>query len=175
MNGHLEIAQWLWSLDPTFNVHQMEESAFRYACKRGYLKVAQWLWSLDHEINIHIREEEAFRWSCYYHKVDVAEWLLSLNQEIDVHAKQCSAFLRANSFSGHEEVIHLLVAHTVHDPVIRYVVHRNNSYIIGIACTPHVHQIGEIPISSVKPSTDTQAQQMMQSMCPKKSARSAIY
>lgn len=39
MNGHLELAQWLLSVNPTLNA----TLAFKWACRRGHLKVAQWL------------------------------------------------------------------------------------------------------------------------------------
>ena len=49
VNGHLQVAQWLYSLDTDnpINIHIENEYAFRWACDNGHLQVAQWLYSLD--------------------------------------------------------------------------------------------------------------------------------
>ncbi len=92
-NGHLEVAQWLWSLDQTTKIHD----AFVISCINGHLEMAKWLvdlsqpvWNLTYHqrlgSNRYIcfgdRYSEAFRLSCANGHLEVAKFLLSLNESI---------------------------------------------------------------------------------------------
>jgi len=80
--GHLEVAQWLYSLGDV-NIHIFNEYPFRWACQKGHLEVAQWLYSLG-DVNIHINDEEAFICTCRNGHLEVAQWLYSLGN-VNIH------------------------------------------------------------------------------------------
>jgi hypothetical protein len=86
-NGHLEIAQWLWSLDENIDIHKKEEDAFRLSCANGHLEVAKWLYSLNQDININSISDYAFRMSCYNRHLKIAIWLCSLCEKYYVKHK----------------------------------------------------------------------------------------
>jgi hypothetical protein len=78
--GHLEVAQWLWSISKeTIDIHVRCEYVFRLSCGYGHLDVAQWLWSISNEtIDLHASIELAFRMSCRNGYLEVAQWLSSI-------------------------------------------------------------------------------------------------
>jgi hypothetical protein len=64
--GHLEVAQWLWSISKeTIDLHAQDEDAFISSCVNGHLEVVQWLWSISNgTIDIHADDEWVFITSC---------------------------------------------------------------------------------------------------------------
>ena len=77
--GHLQTAQWLYSLG-NVDIHAENEYAFRFACSNGHLEVAQWLYSLG-GVNIHAEDDQAFRFTRRDRRDDhleLAQWLDSL-------------------------------------------------------------------------------------------------
>jgi len=74
-NGHLEMAQWLYSFGGV-DIHANNEKAFRFACYRGHLEVAQWLYSLG-GVDIHAHNDTAFTMCNYI----IKNWLYSLDSE----------------------------------------------------------------------------------------------
>jgi hypothetical protein len=83
--GHLEVAQWLYSLGDV-NIHILNEDTFLMSCYYGHLEVAQWLYSLG-GVNIHSKNEAAFRYTCCNGHLEVAQWLYSLG-ETNIHIKK---------------------------------------------------------------------------------------
>ena len=77
-NGHINIAQWLYSLEDKPNIHAKNEEAFRYACYDGYINIAQWLFGLEDKPNIHADDDEAFRFACLNGHINIAQWLVSI-------------------------------------------------------------------------------------------------
>lgn len=77
MNGHLEIAKWLYGLKK-INIHIEDELIFRWSCVNGYLDMAKWLYSLDGLIDIHIHDESVFQLSYYSKRYDVIDWLCGI-------------------------------------------------------------------------------------------------
>ena len=74
-NGHLTIAQWLYSLGDV-NIHADNEHAFRWSCRNGHLDVAKWLYSLGN-INIHDNNGYIFKNSAK----NILGWLNNLPQK----------------------------------------------------------------------------------------------
>jgi len=98
--GHLEVAQWLYTLGDV-NIYSNDEYPFRTACFYGHLEVAQWLYTLG-DVNIHLHNECAFRWACQNGHLEVAQWLYSLG-DVDINIDNGFAFGWA-CFYGHLEV-----------------------------------------------------------------------
>ena len=78
LNGHLDIAQWLYKIKPTIDISANNEYDFRYACENGHLNVAQWLYQIKPTIDISAKDENAFRWACEDGHLDIAQWLQTL-------------------------------------------------------------------------------------------------
>ena len=76
INGHLNVAQWLYSIG-NIDIHINDEEVFRRVCKIGYLIMAKWLYSLG-GINIYAKNDCAFRWAVDNGHAQVAEWLYSI-------------------------------------------------------------------------------------------------
>ena len=52
VNGHLQLAQWLYIIKPTINISAENDQAIRLACEYEYLEVAQWLYEIKPTIDI---------------------------------------------------------------------------------------------------------------------------
>jgi len=92
MNGHLEVAKWLYGLDGKINIHYNNEEAFIDGCYSGDLEVVKWLYGLDGKIDIHANREHAFYWSCMYGHLEMAKWLYGLDGKIDIHGNNEKMF-----------------------------------------------------------------------------------
>jgi hypothetical protein len=64
VKGHLQVAQWLYEINPTMDISVENEQAFRYACMNGHLCVAQWLYEIKPTLDISTGNEKAFRYAC---------------------------------------------------------------------------------------------------------------
>ncbi len=84
--GHLNVAVWLYSVNPSLNVSVNNEWPFRFACQNGHLEVAKWLLSIKPSIDISIKDEYAFRYACKHGQLSVAKWLLSVKPDINIMA-----------------------------------------------------------------------------------------
>jgi len=125
--GHIEIAQWLCSLDDKPNIHSNDEEAFKNACYFGNIKIAQWLYSLDDKPNIHANYEEAFRNACYSKHIEIAKWLYSLDDKPNIHAND-GAFRDACLYG------HIDIAQWLYSLDDKPNIHANNDEAFRIAC-----------------------------------------
>jgi hypothetical protein len=91
-NGHLSVAQWLFSLGAV-GVHTDNNDGFWWACARGHMAIAQWVFSLG-GVDVHARDDVAFRRACRDGHLVIAQWLLSLGG-VDIHANDDYAFVMA--------------------------------------------------------------------------------
>jgi hypothetical protein len=78
-NGHIQVAQWLFSIKPTLDISAENNYAFRMACQNGHIQVAQWLFSIKPTLDISAKHEYAFRLACQNGHLEVAQWIQSLN------------------------------------------------------------------------------------------------
>lgn len=93
-DGNLELAQWLYGLNPDFEIPSNdEEQLFRHSCRHLY--IVKWLYEMKPTIDISIREEEAFRNACYNGKLELAQWLYHVKPTIHVSALNDFAFEKA--------------------------------------------------------------------------------
>jgi ankyrin repeat protein len=74
-NGHLNVAKWLLSIEPSIDVRRFGDAAFRSACYNGHLRVAKWLLSIEPLIDIRAYKNSTFNWACKYGQFRVAKWL----------------------------------------------------------------------------------------------------
>ena len=96
-NGHLAVAQWLYSLGGVY-IHADGECPFEMSCKNGHLALAQWLYSTG-EIDIHANHECGFTWSCQNGHLTIAQWLYSIGG-VDIHVSDEHPF-RIACANGH--------------------------------------------------------------------------
>lgn len=85
--GHLELAQWLWSLEEVQGLHEGSKyQAFRWACMGGQLVLAQWLLSqFGPEIRrrfLGAQFSEPFKMACRFGHLAVAQWLWDVGDDI---------------------------------------------------------------------------------------------
>ena len=170
------MAQWLRllpacdELDPRC----MQDMAFLGACRGGHLGVMQWLWALDQTFDIRAQKELLFRTAGKIGHLQMTQWLLSLDPEIDIHVNKSVTFRSACSCHD-TAIIDLLIESTLDDSEIRYLHYQDKYYIIGSICTAYHHTIHDIPISCTTRCTKAQAEQVLDLISRKKSARSVLY
>jgi ankyrin repeat protein len=113
-HGHLDIAQWLFSLDD-INLHALDDYAFRWACKMGHLELAQWLHqtalAVDSPIDIHAESEYAFRWACKLGHLSVIQWLTTVGS-IDIHSEGEYSF-KWSCWLGNDQTARWLYQHSL--------------------------------------------------------------
>ena len=83
--NNLELAKFIYLIEPHIYISDDDEYIFRNACKSGHLELAKWLLSIKPDIDISIKDEYAFRWACYGH-LEVAKWLISIKPDINIDA-----------------------------------------------------------------------------------------
>jgi hypothetical protein len=71
--GHLDIAQWLYSMRPTIT-HDFE-AYFQFACKNGYMDIVEWIMSVNPDTDITKRKEYVFTYACRSGKIEAMKWL----------------------------------------------------------------------------------------------------
>jgi hypothetical protein len=154
--GHLEVAKWLISLEPThgiIDIHTDDKFAFRNACKNGHLEVAKWLHSLEPthgKIDIHTKDEFAFRKACENGHLEVAKWLLSLEPThgpIDIHVDDGEANDEyVNNKHTHNEYAFVIACANGHLEVVKWLlslepthgkidIHAENDCAFKLACS----------------------------------------
>ena len=74
--GQLEVAKWLASLGPEFDVHVLADEPFKYACKRNRLNVVQWLVE-DLGVNPRVDHDIGLALALLYESKETAAWLES--------------------------------------------------------------------------------------------------
>lgn len=119
INNHLDVAEWLLSLEKDNNVEKfilsispgltIYEIAFGFVLSEGYIEIAKWLLSLNKGINIHIKKEFFFTSACYNGNIKVIEWLLSLDGNINIHILNDYTF-RLACGNGKLEVVKYLLS-----------------------------------------------------------------
>ena len=75
-NGHLEVAQWLFSIKPDIDISADDDYVFFIVCRRGYLEMAKWLLSVKPDIYITNNINNAFKDACVYNRWEIVQWLL---------------------------------------------------------------------------------------------------
>ena len=78
LNGHLDMAQWLYKIKPEINISAEDDYAFINACAYGKLDVVQWLCQIKPDISISACNDEAFRNACSNRHLDMGKWFCNL-------------------------------------------------------------------------------------------------
>jgi hypothetical protein len=86
LQGHLHVAQWLFSVDPTISGNIIDNNfiIFQNACGYGHLHIAQWLLSLNLNVNISDFDRESFRLACLQGHYHLALWLLTVSPNVNL-------------------------------------------------------------------------------------------
>ena len=79
-NGHLNVAQWLYSI---WNSKIFADNEFNFTCSciKGHLDIAQWLHSIKLDINISGYKNFIFKTVCRKGHLNVAQWLYTLDDK----------------------------------------------------------------------------------------------
>jgi ankyrin repeat protein len=93
--GHLNVAKWLYEINPRINISEDDEYIFRNACLKGHLDIAKWLLEISPTIDISINNEFAFRGACVNGHLEVVKWLLEISPTINIGACREEAFRRS--------------------------------------------------------------------------------
>lgn len=91
---NLELRKWLYSLDKTILVENVEiHRIFSYACSRNDLEMMNLLYSLaEPRINIRYNNDVLFQSTCLSGALEAAKWLYSLDNDINICANNYCAF-----------------------------------------------------------------------------------
>ena len=81
--GHLHVARWLLTIDPTIYTREYVKHVFVWVCANGQLSIAKWLLFVQPSICVSDYCERAFRMACERGLLNVAKWLVSVKPEID--------------------------------------------------------------------------------------------
>ena len=76
-NGHLEVAQWLYKINPSLKILAKNEYAFQMACNGGHLLVAQWLYQVKSTPNILAH----FINACRNGHLEIVRWLYKIKHD----------------------------------------------------------------------------------------------
>jgi Ankyrin repeats (3 copies)/Ankyrin repeat len=73
MFNHLNVAQFLWKLNPNINIHENDYSAFRECCESNYVEIAHWLCSIceDYKFTIENKKITKYEISAHGNKIVV--------------------------------------------------------------------------------------------------------
>ncbi len=80
LNGDLEFAKWLYSIDN----NEYDLSPFYVSCYNGYLEFAKWLYSIDNNF-IYETDKDGntpLFYSCFTGKLEIVQWLYSINNNL---------------------------------------------------------------------------------------------
>ena len=87
--GRLDVAQWLWDLDPTNRPDHraIYDEPFRAACMNGHFGVAQWLWDLcpSNRPQQMLGRCGLFTLMCVHNNLQMAMWLWDIMGEDRKH------------------------------------------------------------------------------------------
>lgn len=106
--NNLQVAKWLFTLQPNINISKNNEYIFRTTCINNYLDVAKWLYEIKPNININIDNDIIFITSCGYHNDKLCKWLYSINKNINISAQNENAFINACKLNNINRVKWLL-------------------------------------------------------------------
>jgi len=79
LENQLEVAQWLLSLRPDFDVSINNEMIFCDVCFKGYLDIAKWLVQIKPTIRVHTRNHFAIKTAHNNQHHAVVDWLVELH------------------------------------------------------------------------------------------------
>ena len=107
MNGHKEIAEWLYNLSKIENskidIYIDNNFAFKYACMNGHRDIAEWLYNISKAdgktINIYTDCEYAFRQPFTDKYKSVIEWLN------DDYSPTDNNLIKISYKNGHMEIV----------------------------------------------------------------------
>lgn len=151
INGHKDIAKWLYKIPKKYNVpniliHSNIEASFRQSCEFGHIKVAKWLYDISviakDKIDIHAENDYAFKYASINGHVEVVQWLYNISQldnngVIDIHIEHNSAFKQA-CINGREKIAEWLynISKTKGTKIN---IHDDDEYVFRLACE-HGHR-----------------------------------
>ena len=142
--GHLNIAQWLYSLK-CINIHVWNDEPFRLACVNNHMDLAKWLVSISLPGCGIYTANNTFGQVCMQGHFGMAQWLVSISQpgrdmetsnKIDIHAHDECAFRWACEY-GHLDIAQWLYTLDKID------IHARNSYAMRWAQKMnHINVVG---------------------------------
>lgn len=97
--GHIEVAKWLYTLNPAINILNDDHCAFVYACSNyNALNLLKWLYSLP-TFKITINQyQKAFFHACTSGGIEIAQWLYNIEPNINIYHNDNYAFIWSTYF-----------------------------------------------------------------------------
>lgn len=107
MNGKLELAKYIYSLNNKIDIRSNCDEIFRWTCAEGHLDVIKYLLFLDDEIDLNCLYDEPFQNACSNGHLNVAKYIYN-NSYVKIHNNYDYAIREAYHYKHYNVVKWLL-------------------------------------------------------------------
>jgi ankyrin repeat protein len=94
VTDHMDVLEWLWTLDGIWKADYCITHAFVAACRKGHFDNMRWLYDKG-GVDIHMMSEYPLRMACENSCTETFNWIISLDDDFDIRVYDDDAFYAA--------------------------------------------------------------------------------